>query len=87
MDPPEKKKKKKHIGPHGLFFDFVDSVLNNGPVHQTLVHTISNGGYSQNGADRGLRGTFVHGCMLDVWLVACGREKLTLGELLFAPFA
>ena len=46
-----------------------------------------NGGYSQNGAGRGLRGTFVHGCMLDVWLVACGREKLTLGELLFAPFA
>ena len=47
---------------------------------------IVNGGYSQNGAGRGLRGTFVHGCMLDVWLVACVREKLTLGELLFAPF-
>ena len=34
-----------------------------------------NRGYSQNGAGRGLRGTFVHGCMLDVWLVACGREN------------
>ena len=29
-----------------------------------------NGGYSQNGAGRGLRGTFAHGSMLDVWLVA-----------------
>ena len=47
----------------------------------------TNGGYSQNGAGRGQRGTFVHGSMLDVWLVACGREKLTLGELLFALFA
>ena len=46
-----------------------------------------NGGYSQNGAGRGLRGTFAHGSMLDVWLVECGREKLTFGELLFAPFA
>ena len=45
------------------------------------------GGYSQNGAGRGLRGTFVHGCMLDEWLVACDREKLTFGEQLFAPFA
>ena len=35
----------------------------------------------------GLRGTFAHGSMLDVWLVECGREKLTFGELLFAPFA
>ena len=46
-----------------------------------------NGGYSQNGAGRGLRGTFAHGFMLDVWLVAWGREKLTFGVLLFAPFA
>ena len=45
------------------------------------------GGYSQNGAGWGLRGTFAHGCMLDVWLVECGRAKLTFGELLFAPFA
>ena len=47
----------------------------------------TNGGYSQNGACRGLRGTFAHGSMLDVWLVAWGREKLAFGELLFAPFA
>ena len=46
----------------------------------------TNGGYSQNVAGRVLRGTFAHGSMLDVWLVACGREKLTFGELLFAPF-
>ena len=29
-----------------------------------------NGGYSQNGAGLGLRGTFAHGSMLDVWLAA-----------------
>ena len=46
-----------------------------------------NWGYSQNGAGRDLRGTFSHGSMLDVWLVAWGREKLTFGELLFASFA
>ena len=48
---------------------------------------MQNGGYSQNGAGQGLRGTFVHRCMLDIWLVAFGRKKLTIGELLFAPFA
>ena len=40
------------------------------------MEPILNGGYSQNGAGRGLRGTFAHGSMLDVWLVAWGREKL-----------
>ena len=52
-----------------------------------FVNSPHSGGYSQNGAGRGLRGTFAHGSMLDVWLVECGREKLTFGELLFAPFA
>ena len=48
---------------------------------------IANGGYSRSGAGRGLRGTFAHGSMLDAWLVECGREKPTFGELLFASFA
>ena len=47
----------------------------------------ANGGYSQNGAGRGLRGTFAHGSMLEVWLVAWSQEKLTFRELLFPPFA
>ena len=36
---------------------------------------VRNGGYSQNGAGRGLRGTFAHGSMLDVCLVECSREN------------
>ena len=51
---------------------------------QNGVNAFANGGYSQNGGGRGRRGTFAHGSMLDVWVV-CGREKLTFGELLFAP--
>ena len=50
-------------------------------------HVLWDGGYSQNGAGRGLWGTFAHGCMLDVWLVVCCQEKLTLRELHFDPFA
>ena len=34
------------------------------------IFFLHNGGYSQNGAGRGLRGTFAHGYMLDAWLVA-----------------
>ena len=45
------------------------------------------GAIHKNGAGRGLRGTFAHGSTLDVWLVECGREKPTFGELLFASFA
>ena len=56
-------------------------------ARQGHTTTQNNGGYSQNGAGRGLRNTFVHVCMLDVWLVACGHEKRTFRELLFAPFA
>ena len=41
----------------------------------TLEKLAANGGYSQNGAGRGLRGTFAHGSMLDVWLVECSREN------------
>ena len=44
------------------------------------------GTIQQNGAGRGLRGTFAHGSLLDVWLIACSREKLTIGVILFAPF-
>ena len=62
---------------------FAEVVLKN----MLLPFIMLNGGYSQNGAGRGLRGTFAHGSMLDVWLVPCSREKLTFGELLFAPFA
>ena len=44
------------------------------------------GGYSQNGAGRGLRGTVVQGCMLYVWLVACG-EKHSPSESYFLLFS
>ena len=40
-----------------------------------------NGGYSQNGTGHGLRGTFVHRCVLVVWLVVYDREKLIFEEL------
>ena len=38
-------------------------------------HFNKNGGYSQNGAGRGLRGNFVHGCMLD--MAGCVRLRKT----------
>ena len=53
------------------------------PITDQLLGHVQpyNGGYSQNGAGRVLRGTFAHGSILDVWLVAWGRENLTFGEL------
>ena len=62
-------------------------LLQAGLTSSTLPRPSGNGGYSQNGAGWGLRGTFAHGFMLDVWQVACGREKLTFATLRFAPFA